>query len=249
MFKKMFGSKKKKPRPGHDVQRWMKENLKEFFGKTSEEKEKFLDLSLGANLKKIEAFEHAVKRYNTASDVPWFDKNLSEQTNKYRKEHTDANGRYDGMFVNLDARTAWPQLWGEEEQEEKKEGKQAQQQSGETKTSSSPTTQTKPYYTVLGVKADATPKDITKAYHELALKYHPDRRGGNEDEFKKLNEAYECLSDAPARAWYDLTGSPPRGGHLKRKTKRRKSRRRRRRKSRRKSRKRKSRRKSRRRRR
>jgi hypothetical protein len=193
-----------------------KQILKDFFGKTPEDKEKFLkrpETGHGRSRStdpELYEFQVAVQHYNTAPGTQWYDKNLSEQTNKYRKE----------------------------------EGKQAQQQSGETKTSSSPTTQTKPYYTVLGVKGDATLKEITKAYHTLAKKHHPDRRGGNEDEFKKLNEAYECLSDAPARAWYDLTGSPPRGGHLKRKTKRRKSRRRRRRKSRRKSCKRKSRRKS-----
>mgnify|MGYP000462107559 CR=1 FL=1 len=50
---------------------------------------------------------------------------------------------------------------------------------------------------VLGVSKTATQDEIKRAYRKLAQKHHPDR-GGNEDRFKQINEAYEILSD-PAK--------------------------------------------------
>lgn len=65
--------------------------------------------------------------------------------------------------------------------------------------------QGKKYYDVLGVSKDATQEEITKAYRKLALKHHPDR-GGDAEEFKKINEANEILSDPVKRRNYD---NPP----------------------------------------
>ena len=58
------------------------------------------------------------------------------------------------------------------------------------------------YYSILGVDKSATQNDIKKAYHKLAIKHHPDK-GGNPDEFKKISEAYEILSDPVKRQQYD----------------------------------------------
>ena len=58
------------------------------------------------------------------------------------------------------------------------------------------------YYGILGVKADASKTAITKAFRKLAQKHHPDR-GGDEAEFKKINEAYDTLKDKEKRADYD----------------------------------------------
>jgi curved DNA-binding protein CbpA len=47
---------------------------------------------------------------------------------------------------------------------------------------------------------------IKKAYKKLALALHPDKNGGSEksqEQFKKLIEAYEVLSDAETRTVYD----------------------------------------------
>ena len=61
-------------------------------------------------------------------------------------------------------------------------------------------------YDVLGVSRDASAKDIKKAYFELAKVEHPDK-GGSEEKFKKIQTAYEVLSDDEKRRHYEMTGS------------------------------------------
>jgi DnaJ-class molecular chaperone len=58
------------------------------------------------------------------------------------------------------------------------------------------------YYSILGVPKNASQDDIKKAYKKQSMKHHPDR-GGNEAEFKKVNEAYQTLGDPQKRAEYD----------------------------------------------
>src|SRR5918997_1331527 len=91
----------------------------------------------------------------------------------------------------------------------------------------------KDYYEVLGVKRDAPDEEIKKAYRKLARKFHPDLNPGDkaaEEQFKRLQEAYDVLSDTENRKLYDQygenwravragagppppgwTGAPPRG--------------------------------------
>ncbi|XP_022353005.1 sterile alpha motif domain-containing protein 13 isoform X1 [Enhydra lutris kenyoni] len=63
------------------------------------------------------------------------------------------------------------------------------------------------YYRVLGVPQNASPADIKKAYHQLALQVHPDKNPENreaaEEKFKQVAEAYDVLSDAKKRNNYD----------------------------------------------
>ncbi|XP_063073734.1 dnaJ homolog subfamily B member 9 [Engraulis encrasicolus] len=65
------------------------------------------------------------------------------------------------------------------------------------------------YYEVLGVPKDATERQIKKAFHKLAMKYHPDRNKSPdaEDKFRDIAEAYETLSDEKRRREYDLLRS------------------------------------------
>jgi DnaJ-class molecular chaperone len=61
-------------------------------------------------------------------------------------------------------------------------------------------------YEVLGVKPDAGPDDIRKAYRKLAKELHPDLNPGKpeaEARFKTVTAAYDLLSDADKRARYD----------------------------------------------
>ncbi len=67
----------------------------------------------------------------------------------------------------------------------------------------------KDFYKILGVSKNASPSDIKRAYRKLALEYHPDRNKTKEAEekFKKINEAYEVLSDPKKKQAYDQFGS------------------------------------------
>lgn len=65
------------------------------------------------------------------------------------------------------------------------------------------------YYATLGVGRDASPDEIRKAYRRLARKHHPDLNPGDkaaEERFKKVQEAYDVLSDAKKRQMYDQFG-------------------------------------------
>ena len=46
----------------------------------------------------------------------------------------------------------------------------------------------------LQLQTTAKREDIRHAYHKLALKYHPDKCGGSDVEFKRILEAYEYLT-------------------------------------------------------
>lgn len=60
-------------------------------------------------------------------------------------------------------------------------------------------------YDILGVQKSASLDDIKKAYKKLAIKHHPDK-GGDEETFKKISNAYSILSDEQKRTEYDLGG-------------------------------------------
>lgn len=66
------------------------------------------------------------------------------------------------------------------------------------------------YYKILGVPEDASEEQIKKAFRKGARKYHPDVNPDNpeaEENFKKLNEAYQVLSDFEKRQKYDQFGN------------------------------------------
>jgi ferredoxin len=65
------------------------------------------------------------------------------------------------------------------------------------------------YYAILGISQDANFQEIKKSYRKLAKKYHPDRNKSPhaEETIKKINEAFEILSDKRKRKQYDLESS------------------------------------------
>jgi molecular chaperone DnaJ len=65
------------------------------------------------------------------------------------------------------------------------------------------------YYEILGVQRTSGAEEIKRAYRRMAMKYHPDRNGGDaeaEIKFKECAEAYEVLSDDIKRRRYDQFG-------------------------------------------
>lgn len=65
------------------------------------------------------------------------------------------------------------------------------------------------YYEILQVERSSTGEEIKRSYKRLAFECHPDRNPGDreaEDRFKKINEAYQVLSDPNKRARYDSFG-------------------------------------------
>lgn len=64
----------------------------------------------------------------------------------------------------------------------------------------------KDYYDVLGVSKDTSAADIKTAFRKKAHQHHPDK-GGDEDKFKEINEAYQVLGNEQKRKQYDQFGS------------------------------------------
>ncbi|SOV79646.1 DnaJ protein, putative [Plasmodium reichenowi] len=67
------------------------------------------------------------------------------------------------------------------------------------------------YYKILNVDTDASVEEIKKSYKKVVLLYHPDKNTHLCDEdkkrytniFRKIQEAYECLTNEVQRKWYD----------------------------------------------
>lgn len=66
------------------------------------------------------------------------------------------------------------------------------------------------YYDILGVQNDCSPKELKAAYIQLSKIHHPDvsmsqsqDKKAEDEEFKKILEAYTCLSRSHSRTNYD----------------------------------------------
>ncbi|CAF1585443.1 unnamed protein product [Adineta ricciae] len=66
----------------------------------------------------------------------------------------------------------------------------------------------KDYYELLGVKRDATDKEIKRRFRQLALQYHPDKNKDPkaEETFRAISEAYDVLIDPKKRQQYNAQG-------------------------------------------
>lgn len=61
------------------------------------------------------------------------------------------------------------------------------------------------YYSLLGISSTADDKTIKKAFKKKAMEHHPDK-GGDPETFKKINEAYQVLSNPQKKQMYDQHG-------------------------------------------
>ena len=60
------------------------------------------------------------------------------------------------------------------------------------------------YYDILNLNDDCSSDEIKKQYRILSKKYHPDKNNGDDTDFKKINEAYETLSNDESRKEYNI---------------------------------------------
>jgi len=65
--------------------------------------------------------------------------------------------------------------------------------------------ETNDFYKDLQLDKNATDNEIKKQYKKLAKLYHPDRNIGKEEQFKKIQNAYEILSDKQKKQKYDIS--------------------------------------------
>lgn len=76
-------------------------------------------------------------------------------------------------------------------------------------------------YKILRIEMTASQPEIRRAYHKLALQYHPDRNLGDkaaEAKFKDVVSAFEILGDPKVRALYDLGRIDHRGKPMPRRS-------------------------------
>ena len=67
------------------------------------------------------------------------------------------------------------------------------------------------YYEILGVSDDSTLKEIKDKFHNLSMRYHPDKNPDDlysEEKYKQISEAYSVLSNYEKRKLYDIQRKP-----------------------------------------
>lgn len=76
--------------------------------------------------------------------------------------------------------------------------------------------ESKDYYSILGLDRNASEQDIKNAFRNLSKKYHPDvnKSPDAETKFKEVNEAYQVLSDPEKKQQYDMFGTADGNGNF-----------------------------------
>jgi len=65
------------------------------------------------------------------------------------------------------------------------------------------------HYLALGAQADATAEQVRQAHRRAALRWHPDKPGGDAERFRAAQAAWEVLGNADRRRAYDFGNSEP----------------------------------------
>lgn len=63
-------------------------------------------------------------------------------------------------------------------------------------------------FEILGIRENATPEEVKKAYRQLSLIYHPDKYEGDSNKFVQITKAYAALTDEEAKKNYAEYGNP-----------------------------------------
>uniref|UniRef100_A0A8C5MCK8 J domain-containing protein n=1 Tax=Leptobrachium leishanense TaxID=445787 RepID=A0A8C5MCK8_9ANUR len=114
-----------------------------------------------------------------------------------RSSHFEQSGSWDGRRNHhAGCGSCGRPPWEEEEEEQEEEDR-----------ATSTLADKEDYYSVLGVKRDTDEDTLRKAYHKLALQYHPDKNSspGATETFKVIGKAFAVLSDPVKRKVYDDT--------------------------------------------
>lgn len=127
--------------------------------------------------------------------------------NKFsNKEFQDIPQKYfERLLINilsyLRSDENYQQRTNKQHQKEKKESKDREQQSFDFLKN----IKNENYYDILGVDRNASQEEIKRKRNELSVKLHPDKEPATwaTDLMKKINEAYETLSDSEKRRKYD----------------------------------------------
>ncbi|XP_063305800.1 dnaJ homolog subfamily C member 18-like [Pelobates fuscus] len=114
----------------------------------------------------------------------------------HRSSRFEPNSYWESRNHHAGCGSCGTQTWEEEEDEQ-------QEEEGESLTSR--LEDREDYYAILGVKRDTNEETLRKAYHKLALRYHPDKNNspGATEAFKVIGKAFAVLSDPVKRKLYD----------------------------------------------
>ena len=69
-------------------------------------------------------------------------------------------------------------------------------------------------YAVLGIRRNASDQEVQRAYRRLAKRYHPDLHpeASTSQQMRRINQAWETLSNPARRARYDAESAFPKSG-------------------------------------
>ena len=179
------------------------------------EQEKVKDIRGSKKLDVLNYRDHSLYRpetENSSKKERYTDENLDDLINDfiragYHKEKFEGQFENELWLLELIILTELLLRSKESSKFEQTQEQQQQQKEEERKYEEERQDKEKIHYEILGVSKDATQAEIKAAYRKLAKKWHPDKhqddKNFQDEMMKKINEAYEILSDPVKRRKYD----------------------------------------------